>query len=156
MKKIFITVGTTPFDELIKFCDQTIDTKKFNIFAQISPYAKYKPLNFEYIEYTQNIDEYYNNYDLIISHAGAGSVYKLLELNKKTIFVPNYTMKDDHQIDICNFIEKKNYALVMKINQKDIDINKTINESFNSQNTTYEKEKTPMSLSQEIYSILRQ
>lgn len=135
MKKILITVGTTPFNELIEFCDKNIDTSLFEIKAQISPYASYIPENFEHFDYIDNFESVYLESDLIISHAGAGSVYKLLELKKNVIFVPNHTMKDGHQDDICRFIEDNLYANIFRLNTSKTEINElilnTIDETFN-------------------------
>lgn len=143
MKSIFITVGTTPFDELIKFCDENIDISKFEVLAQVSSSAIYKPKNIESIDFTNNVQELYNNTDIIISHAGAGSVYNLLELNKKIIFVPNFTMKDNHQKDICRFIKDNNYATVIDI-RDNINLNELLlsitDKTFNKYSTIGSKE----------------
>ncbi len=143
MKSIFITVGTTPFDELIQFCDEHIDTSKFKVFAQISSASIYKPKYIEFIDFTNNIQDLYRDADIIISHAGAGSVYNLLELNKKVIFVPNFTMKDNHQEDICRFIKDNNYATVINV-RDNIDLNKLLlsitTKTFNKYSTIGSKE----------------
>ena len=117
MINVFITVGTTPFDELIKFCDNNIDTTKFKVLAQTSNHSRYIANNITTIEFTDNIDKLYKSADIIISHAGAGSVYKILERNKKAIFVPNFTMKDNHQDDICRFVKDNHYALTLDIRE---------------------------------------
>lgn len=118
---IFITVGTTPFDKLMRYCDKNIDTKKYNIKAQISNLAKYIPSNFESFAYTNEIKELYDWADVIIAHAGSGTLFQLLEMNKKTIFVPNNIHKDAHQNDLCRFVLEKNFAFVLndysKLNQ---------------------------------------
>ena len=116
MIKVFVTVGTTPFDNLIKFCDDNIDFSKFEVIAQVSKHSKYNPQNIKTIDFVKNIDTFYDAADIVISHAGAGSVFKLLEKNKKSIFVNNYTMKDNHQEDICRFVQDNNYALVLDFN----------------------------------------
>ena len=110
IKNIFVSVGTTPFDELIKYVDKEVLDKE--IICQISNFAKYKPKNHKYFGFTKNIDEYYNWADLVVCHAGAGTVYKLLEMRKKIIVVPNTYRIDKHQNDLSRFIEEKNYALV--------------------------------------------
>ena len=109
-QNIFVTVGTTPFDELIKYVDKEILDKK--IICQISNFAKYKPKNHKYFNFIENIEDYYNWADLIICHAGAGTVYKLLEMRKKIIIIPNTYRVDKHQIDLSEFVRKKKYALV--------------------------------------------
>ena len=114
MIKIFITVGTTPFDDLITYCDKNLNNKHYIIKAQISDKAKFRPSNFEAFPFSSDIMEYYNWADIIIAHAGAGTFYQLMEMNKKVILVPNNTLKDKHQNDLCSFAQNNNYAYVMK------------------------------------------
>jgi beta-1,4-N-acetylglucosaminyltransferase len=111
MKNVFVTVGTTRFDSLIEFIDKNISKDNYKIIMQISD-GRYKPKEFESFEYTNNVDEIYNNSDIIITHAGAGSIYKLLELRKKIVIVPNLERKDSHQSDIANYMNANKYALV--------------------------------------------
>jgi len=111
---IFITVGTTPFDTLIKYCDTSLDSSQYTVIAQISNLAIYQPLSFESFAYTEEIVNYYEWADVIISHAGAGTFYQLMELGKKVIFIPNVTLKDQHQDDICTYALQNNYAFSTK------------------------------------------
>ncbi len=134
--KIFVTVGTTPFDQLIKYVDQNI-TKEQNIVFQIAK-GEYKPANFPYFAFTDEIDLYYKTADLVICHAGAGTIYNLLELKKKIIVVPNLERADPHQKELASYIEKNNYGIVCwNINKINELIIKARNFKFNS----YTKEK---------------
>ena len=108
--KIFVTVGTTSFDDLIMYLDN-LDTENEIIF-QISDDHKYIPVNHKYFTFTDDIEEYYNMSDVVITHSGAGSVYRLLELKKKIIIVPNMTRVDGHQMDLANFMKDNKFALV--------------------------------------------
>ena len=107
---ILVTIGTTTFDSLIMEIDQTFP-KSTDILLQIAD-GEYKPANFPFITFIENIDEYYFKADLIICHAGAGTVYKLLELGKKIIVVPNMTRSDPHQRELADFVKNNNYGLV--------------------------------------------
>ena len=119
--KVFVTVGTTAFDELIKMIDNL--SMEHSFIFQISKKAKYKPKNYPYFDFTDNIEKYYNEADVVLTHSGAGSVYRLLELNKKIIIVPNLFRVDKHQSDLSDFMKKHCYAIVCD----DIkDINKLI------------------------------
>ena len=114
---ILVTIGTTTFDSLIMEIDQTFP-KSTDILLQIAD-GEYKPSNFPFITFIENIDEYYSKADLIICHAGAGTVYKLLEMGKKIIVVPNMTRSDPHQRELAEFVKSNNYGLVA-VNLKDI------------------------------------
>lgn len=107
--KIFVTVGTTPFDSLIQRLDLAfIDGVEF-IF-QISS-GDYKPKNHPFFEFSSNIEKYYSDAEFIITHAGAGSIYRLLELDKRILVVPNYDRFDNHQSEISKFVSTNSFAL---------------------------------------------
>ena len=78
-EKILVTLGTTNFDSLIDIFD--VKTDKYEFEFQIG-HSKKKPKNNPYFDFKSQ-DSLYEGYDFIVSHAGAGSVFKLLELKKK-------------------------------------------------------------------------
>ncbi|WP_394157426.1 PssE/Cps14G family polysaccharide biosynthesis glycosyltransferase [Vibrio campbellii] len=111
--KIFVTVGTTPFDSLIKSIDEKIaNIHGVEVTFQISD-GNYKPKFGDFFNFSENINHYYKSSDVVITHAGAGSIYSLLESRVKTIIVPNLDRIDKHQIDIARFMENNGYASVM-------------------------------------------
>jgi len=107
--KIFVTVGTTTFDSLIEFLDNHLDVNDEILFQVAN--GKYLPSNFNYIRFTNDIDTMYREYDYIITHAGAGTIYKLLDLKKRFIVVPNLDRVDGHQTDLAQFLVDGFYAL---------------------------------------------
>ncbi|MCF6245464.1 MAG: hypothetical protein L3J43_10580 [Sulfurovum sp.] len=107
--KIFITVGTTNFDSLIEYLDTNLN-REFEVLFQIAQ-GTYRPKNFKYINFTEKIDALYAEYDYIITHAGSGTIYKLLDLKKKFIAIPNLERVDTHQTDIAQFLKEEHYAL---------------------------------------------
>lgn len=115
MFKIFITVGTTEFDSLIKAIDTAfVNQSEYFFTAQISSSANYKPINFEFFEFSSDIERYIDEADFIITHAGAGSVYSMLEKGKKLIVVPNLSRIDHHQKELANYVNKNNFAIACK------------------------------------------
>ncbi|CAA0124440.1 UDP-N-acetylglucosamine--N-acetylmuramyl-(pentapeptide) pyrophosphoryl-undecaprenol N-acetylglucosamine transferase [BD1-7 clade bacterium] len=110
--KVFLTVGTTRFDSLVRSVDAELNRASgINMIFQTAD-TKYVPLNGESFDFAVDIEQYYHNADLVVTHAGAGSIYKLLEMNKKIIVVPNLERIDSHQKDIAEFLEENNYAMV--------------------------------------------
>lgn len=109
--KILVTVGTTAFDGLIEFLDTTY--KWPNAIFQIGP-GRYIPTRHKYSRFINNLESEYEKYDLILCHAGAGTIYNCLERGLKIVVVPNLERKDPHQIEIANYLKRKNYALVAK------------------------------------------
>ena len=108
--KILVTVGTTPFESLVKAVDQQL-SQSHHLTSQISN-GVYIPQHHDYFRFSNEIDTYYSDADLIISHGGAGSVFHILELGKKLVIVPNLERVDTHQIDICEFMQKNYHAMV--------------------------------------------
>ena len=119
--KIFVTVGTTKFDSLIKAVDENLFDLDYEVTMQISD-GNYKPKHFEYFEFTSEIQKYFREADIVITHAGAGSIYELLELGKKIIIVPNFDRIDKHQSDIADFMDKNDYAIKLVNSDKLVDV----------------------------------
>ena len=111
--KIFVTVGTTFFDSMVEAADKCAAELKNHQFTFQTAGGAYKPSNGTSFDFMDGVDKYYEQSDVIITHAGAGSAYKLLELRKKVIVVPNMERVDKHQSDIAKFLEENKYALVV-------------------------------------------
>ena len=111
--KILVTVGTTEYDSLISYIDSAPYFCDFSVEFQIAN-GKYLPQNHSFFTFIsiEDIMKKYREADLIITHAGASTINKLLEMKKKFIVVPNLERSDRHQIDIADFISKNKYALV--------------------------------------------
>lgn len=109
--KIFVTVGNTRFDSLFKALDELADCSKHSFLGQIAD-GHYKPRNFEFFSFSDNISTHISSADAVICHAGAGSVYRLLECRKKLIVVFNTDRVDEHQRDLARFVESESLGLV--------------------------------------------
>ena len=83
---ILVTDGTTAFDELIAVIDEKFEgDKSVDIVAQTSSSSIYTPKNFESFRFSDDFQSYVDSADLIVTHAGAGSVYSMLENRKKLV-----------------------------------------------------------------------
>lgn len=124
-KKIFVTVGSTyPLDRLIKEIDNLGKNKNYEIFAQIGE-SEFEPKNIKskkFLEYKE-IQNKIKWADLVISHAGIGTIIDCLSKSKKLILFPRLKKYneaiDDHQIEIAKAFEKK-YKIKYTLNEKDI------------------------------------
>jgi len=100
---IFVTVGSQlPFDRLIKTIDQWAETecKSQKVFAQIGK-SEYKPKN---IEFCQNMspddyNAYFEKADMIVAHAGMGTIISALEHGKPLIILPRLACNGEHRND---------------------------------------------------------
>ncbi|NVJ64212.1 MAG: glycosyltransferase [Flavobacteriaceae bacterium] len=128
--KILVTVGTTRFDSLIQYLDTHLSSK-YEVTMQIAS-GKYIPKRFPFIEFTPEIAKYYLNSDIIITHAGAGTIYKLLRMKKKILIVPNSERVDDHQLEIAEYMKNGNYALsINDFSELESSIEKVYSSNFN-------------------------
>ena len=111
--KILVSVGTTKYDSLISYIDSKPYFDTLPIEFQIAD-GKYIPQRHPYFTFIEStgIIKKYQEADITITHAGAGTIYKLLEMGKKIIVVPNLERIDKHQKDISDFLLKNRYALV--------------------------------------------
>lgn len=111
--KVFATVGSTyPLDRLIRQLDELGKDKKYLIFAQIGE-SKFTPKNIKFKNFLnyKEMQAKINWADVIVSHAGAGSIIDLLTSKKSFVLFPRLKEYgeaiDDHQIEICKAFEKK-------------------------------------------------
>lgn len=111
---IFCTVGTGSFDQLVA---AVIDLEMENLVIQagsfdlISYPSKKTTRVFNYCTNVEFVN-YCDSAELIITHAGAGTVFESLEKSKKLIVVPNLVRLDQHQKELGLYLEEHNLALV--------------------------------------------
>lgn len=108
--RIFVTVGTFRFDELIKLVDNLASTSSHTFTCQLGC-GEYKPKNCIWFEFSSNFEGFISDADLVITHAGAGTVYGLLEQHKNIIVIPNTFRVDQHQLELARYVNENNFAL---------------------------------------------
>ncbi|RZK15367.1 MAG: glycosyl transferase family 28, partial [Flavobacterium sp.] len=88
---IFITTGTQePFERLIKAVDEVApQLKDVPIFAQAFK-TNYRVQNFKTIDFVSpsDFENYFDRAELIISHAGMGTIITALQKNKPILVLP--------------------------------------------------------------------
>ena len=99
---IFIVTGTQePFDRLLKIVDRWYSRNKgVKIIAQTaeSTFSSKNMTCFDYLE-PDVFNEYFNNADVIIGHAGIGTIIEALENEKKLIVFPRLVKYNEHRND---------------------------------------------------------
>ena len=117
---ILVTLGTQDkeFTRLLKEIDKLISKKiiKDEVIVQAG-YTKYESKNMKVFDYVDS--DVFNNYvekaNLIICHAGVGTIFDCIKKNKKVIVVPRLAKfnehNNDHQLEITKEFEKKGYVL---------------------------------------------
>lgn len=145
---IFVTVGTTAFDSLIRSVDDISDQINEEIVCQIAD-GKYIPKSCRYFRFSSSVDQEFARADLIICHGGAGTLFKLLALNKKVISVPNLDRKDKHQTDLIDKLSGENYIISC------YDLSKLISKILESKTAILKKyEKPDCGIAQAIVAFI--
>lgn len=124
IRTVYVTVGSTRFDDLIK----NVTTDEFlkllqlkgckNLVLQIGKGEKVNEQNIS-IKYGINVEQYdfkiepkrtdIINADLIIGHAGAGTCLDILTNRKPGILVINETLMNNHQQELALHMKKEGY-----------------------------------------------
>ncbi|KAI9915935.1 hypothetical protein PsorP6_007545 [Peronosclerospora sorghi] len=119
---VFVTVGTTKFDALIAAldtddCNRILVARGFtSVKMQIGhgeyiPRASFPGLDLSFYRHDPQYKSDIANADLVISHAGAGSIMDSLALQKKVIVVVNTALMDNHQIELAEAMANQNFCL---------------------------------------------
>mmetsp|Transcript_32037 Transcript_32037/g.55238 ORF Transcript_32037/g.55238 Transcript_32037/m.55238 type:complete len:191 (+) Transcript_32037:562-1134(+) len=120
---VFVTVGTTEFDALIRAVDTDAVRNALkergvtDIMCQIGR-GRFKP-RLPYFDYTSDISPYIRDADLVISHAGnieagAGTIIETLRSHKPLIVVINSALMDNHQIEIAAELSRKGCLTIVE------------------------------------------
>ncbi|OIW10229.1 hypothetical protein TanjilG_27980 [Lupinus angustifolius] len=112
---VFVTVGTTRFDSLVKSVDSEIVKQELfakgytHLLIQLGR-GSYLPskcegddgsLGVDYFTFSSTIAENIRSASLVISHAGSGSIFETLKVGKPLIVVVNEDLMDNHQIELA-------------------------------------------------------
>jgi len=126
---IFVTVGSTSFDELIMKVDELIETKfiKDEVIAQIGR-GEYIPKYMKWFRFAKSLDSYIAQADLIITHGGAGTLYEILHFKKRAVAIMNpkainnrefpEEMHRRHMIILCENLENLEKCILKALSSK--------------------------------------
>ncbi|XP_025999827.1 UDP-N-acetylglucosamine transferase subunit ALG13 homolog [Astatotilapia calliptera] len=123
MKTVFVTVGTTSFDELIESITSSEATQALKargyerLVLQVGrgsvlPAADSCPhIRLEAFRFKNSIAEDISQADLVISHAGAGSCLEALGAGKSLLVVVNDKLMDNHQLELARQLHMDSHLL---------------------------------------------
>ncbi|KAJ2809763.1 N-acetylglucosaminyldiphosphodolichol N-acetylglucosaminyltransferase catalytic subunit alg13 [Coemansia sp. 'formosensis'] len=128
---VYVTVGSTGFDELVKaVCAgpflQCLATRGFRqLCVQYgSSEDAFTPLQtgpgafgiaMEGFDYTSSPQRFIEKADLVICHAGTGSILEALHSRKPTIVVVNRGLMDNHQDEIAQELAERGYVVKTEV-----------------------------------------
>ncbi|KAL7885841.1 hypothetical protein AOLI_G00061360 [Acnodon oligacanthus] len=123
MKTVFVTVGSTCFDDLIasmtsdEVVKALIDRGYTDVVLQVGrgsfvPDPQCCPgLRLEAFRFKVSIAENIQLADLVISHAGAGSCLEALGAGKPLLVVVNDKLMDNHQLELAKQLQADSHLL---------------------------------------------
>lgn len=74
-------------------------------------------LEVQYYRFKPSIQEDMKEADLIISHAGAGSIMEALRLKRPLIVVINESLMDNHQLELAQAMDERGYLKFCRTSQ---------------------------------------
>jgi beta-1,4-N-acetylglucosaminyltransferase len=132
-KHIFVTVGTTRFDKLVSsatskvalawmerqgFSSLTIQYGK-GAQPEVDPNELCRSsLNIQSYDFRPSLKTDMENADLILSHAGAGTVMEVLRMHKKLIVVINTQLMDNHQTELAGAMADRGHLCMVEFPEK--------------------------------------
>ncbi|XP_068181922.1 UDP-N-acetylglucosamine transferase subunit ALG13 [Antennarius striatus] len=123
MKTVFVTVGTTSFDELVEriTLSENLQTLKARGYERlvlqvgrgnVLPTADACPhVKLEVFRFKDSIEEDFKQADLVISHAGSGSCLEALGAGKPLLVVVNDKLMNNHQLELAMQLHTDSHLL---------------------------------------------
>ncbi|KAJ8282780.1 hypothetical protein COCON_G00052990 [Conger conger] len=123
MKTVFVTVGTTSFDELIESVTSQETTQVLSalgykkLVLQVGRGAvlpgsdSCAGLQVNAFRFKDSIAEDIRDADLVISHAGAGSCLEALGARRPLLVVVNDRLMDNHQLELAKQLHSESHLL---------------------------------------------
>ncbi|CAE7156122.1 unnamed protein product [Rhizoctonia solani] len=129
-KCVFVTVGSTKFDDLAYtiLSPTVLDALHARQFQRLifqcgnsdmgglvrgSSMAdnwdwrdEERGINISVWRFSPELGKHFQEADLIISHAGSGTILEVLRLPKPLIVVPNETLLDNHQVELADALNE--------------------------------------------------
>ena len=107
---IFVTVGTTDFDALVRHVDELAPSLGREVVAQIGR-GEYLPTNMEWFRFAPSLDPYFGRAEVVVSHGGLGTIIEVLQRGVKLIGVSNPDRYDLHQEDILRALSDRGHMV---------------------------------------------
>ena len=131
MAQVFVTVGTTSFDALIEALDtpQVVDALRRKGYGSLTMQigrGAYVPrrliptgttallaggFHVEYFTFRPTLDACMRDASLVVSHAGAGSVFEALGAGKPLLVVVNNKLMDNHQAELAEELANRGHVM---------------------------------------------
>ena len=144
-KNILVLGGSLGSKNLNAMLRSKLDilTKNYNIFHICGKNNVFSTNyeNYYQVEFVDNIQDYYDIADLVISRAGSNVLFELLALKKPMILVPLEKNSRGDQLENAKFFENKGFAKMLRENKFKEELEDTIKNTLENKNIYIEKIK---------------
>lgn len=96
---VFVTVGSTDFDPLVRAADEAAPSLPLPVVIQIG-IGRYEPRNAEWFRLAPSLEPYYARAEIVVSHGGAGTILEVLRRGMRLVSADNPDRPDQHQKDM--------------------------------------------------------
>lgn len=116
---IFVTIGTQQqnFKRLFDYINDIKGNEEIIVQKGKSDYKFNDGIKvFDYLSYDE-MESYLKEARVVITHGGAGTIFKALKMNKKMIVVPRLSVYrehiNNHQLEFSYYLKEQNYCFVV-------------------------------------------
>jgi UDP-N-acetylglucosamine transferase subunit ALG13 len=107
---VFVTVGSTEFDALIRAVDRLGPLLGGQGIMQIG-HGQYIPTSMPHFRFAPTLDPYYDRATLVIAHGGLGTTMEVLRRGLPLISVSNPDRYDRHQDDLLTTMSQESHLI---------------------------------------------
>jgi len=120
--KVVVTTGTFGYSALVKaFLDSLSDLSTVCSHLEIQygqdgeefldplsllEFKGIEGIKIRLVKYYSSIESFVEDADVVVTHAGTGTVLELAGLNKTFVVVPNPLLKNSHQMEFSKFLKE--------------------------------------------------
>ena len=107
---LFVSVGSTDFDDLIKAADALIPSLGFSGIMQIG-HGKYEPTNLPFFRFSPTLAKFYRQATIAIAHGGLATTIEILKQRIRLVSVSNPDRYDKHQDDLISTLAEQDFLV---------------------------------------------
>ena len=108
---IFVTVGTTDFDDLVRAMDRfAAGHPEERVVIQVGD-GRYEPVHAEWFRFAPSLEPYYADAKVVVAHGGIGTTMEVVQRGVPLVGVANPDRDDDHQRDILEHLSRKGHLV---------------------------------------------
>jgi UDP-N-acetylglucosamine transferase subunit ALG13 len=107
---LFVTVGSTDFDDLVQAVDTLVPGLSIQGIMQIG-HGRYEPINLPFFRFAPSLEPYYSKASFAIAHGGLATTMEILRKRIPLISVSNSDRYDDHQEDLLSTMADEGYLI---------------------------------------------